>query len=215
MAGLFAQQLQGRRRHAGLMQQLHGARAHGAALFGGLGEDTVAGCECRGHLAGENRQRKIPRADARDHAQRRRRATFEFIAHARRVVAQIVHRLPHFSDSKLGPRFTALCPAPYLSTVIDPRGEPLDVLRLIGSCRKIVTSSLHGMIVADAFGIPRRVEISPALAKDGGDFKFRDYSASVKMPLVAGKVAEPNRFHVEDLKFAVYDAFRLLGKELG
>jgi len=123
--------------------------------------------------------------------------------------------VPHFSDKALGPRFTALCPAPYLSTVIDPRGEPLDVLRRIGACRKIVTSSLHGMIVADAFAIPRRVEISPALAKDGGDFKFRDYSASVKMPLVTGKVASPNRFHVEDLKFAIYDAFVALGKEIG
>jgi len=123
--------------------------------------------------------------------------------------------VPHFSDRQLGPKFTALCPAPYVAKVIDPRQDPLEVLRQIGACRKIVTSSLHGMIVADAFGIPRRVEISPALAKDGGDFKFRDYSASVKMPLVTGKVASPNRFHVEDLKFAIYDAFVALGKEIG
>lgn len=122
--------------------------------------------------------------------------------------------VPHWSDTELAAKFSALVPEPYISKVIDPGGEPLTVLRQIGACRKIVTSSLHGMIVADAFAIPRRVEICPAMAKDGGDFKFRDYSASIRTPFVAGKVAEANRFYVEDVKFAIYDAFRVLGKEL-
>lgn len=116
--------------------------------------------------------------------------------------------VPHFSDKELVPRFKALMPPGTSIRVIFP-GEPvLDVLRAIGSCRRIVTSSLHGMIVADAFGIPRRAEISPTLAKDGGDFKFRDYSASIKMPFEPGKMAEPYRHHVEDLKFATYDVYR-------
>jgi pyruvyltransferase len=122
--------------------------------------------------------------------------------------------IPHFMDTTLGPKFTKLCPAPFKSIVINPQDDPLDVLRLIGSCRKIVTSSLHGMIVADAFAIPRRVEMCAKLGKDGGDFKFRDYSASIKMAFETGKVQTPNRFHIEDLKFEIYDAYRSLRKEL-
>ena len=70
------------------------------------------------------------------------------------------------------------------------------------------------MIVADAFGLPRRVEICPAMAKDGGDFKFRDYSASIQMPWEMGRMQEASRFRIDDVKFAVYDAYRELGKAL-
>jgi pyruvyltransferase len=122
--------------------------------------------------------------------------------------------IPHFTDTELAPRFQKLVPAPFVSTVISPMGDPLDVLRQIGSCRKIVTSSLHGMILADAFAIPRRVELCKGTIKDGGDFKFRDYSASINMAFETGKVQTPNRFYVEDLKFAIYDAYRSLRKEL-
>jgi hypothetical protein len=98
--------------------------------------------------------------------------------------------------------------------VVNPGDPPLEVIKQIGGCKRIVTSSLHGMIVSDAFGLPRRVEMCARLAKDGGDFKFRDYSASIQTKWEPGKMAEASRFRVEDLKFAVYDAFRALGKAL-
>jgi pyruvyltransferase len=123
--------------------------------------------------------------------------------------------LPHFSDAELVPRFTALMPKGTVIKVIDPGGDPLNVLRQVGGCKRIVTSSLHGMIVSDAFGIPRRVEVAKTLAKDGGDFKFRDYSASIQTKWEPGKMSEASRFRVEDVKFAIYDAYRALGKELG
>jgi hypothetical protein len=122
--------------------------------------------------------------------------------------------VPHWQDKELAGRFIPLIPKPYTVKVINPMGDPLGVLRQIGACRKIVTSSLHGLIAADAFGIPRRVEMCSKLAKDGGDFKFRDYSASIRTPFVTGKVMLPERFYVEDVKFAIYDAFKALGKEL-
>ncbi|MDM7831055.1 polysaccharide pyruvyl transferase family protein [Cellulomonas edaphi] len=56
-----------------------------------------------------------------------------------------------------------------------------DIERIIDemlSCKRIVTSSLHGLIVSDAYGIP-----SAWLASGtprGGEFKFHDYFASVK-----------------------------------
>jgi len=122
--------------------------------------------------------------------------------------------LPHWQDKELAPKFEALIKAPNTTKIIDPSDDPLTVLKQIGSCRRIVTSSLHGMIVADAFGIPRRVEVCKALEKDGGTFKFRDYSASIQMPWESGKMVEASRFRVEDVKFAVYDAYRELRKAL-
>lgn len=122
--------------------------------------------------------------------------------------------VPHWRDTELAPRFLRLVRTGEIK-VIDPRGDPLTVIKQIGSCKRIVTSSLHGMIVADAFGgIPRRVEISPALNKEGGNFKFRDYSASIGEPLVVGKMTEPLRWKVEDVKYSVFDAYKELEKEL-
>ena len=116
--------------------------------------------------------------------------------------------VPHWQDTTLAERFQQLVKAPNTVKVINPGDDPLDVLRQIGSCHRIVTSSLHGMIVADAFGIPRRVEICPAMLRDGGDFKFRDYSASIQCDFKTGVMMEPSRFRVEDVRFAIYDAYK-------
>jgi pyruvyltransferase len=122
---------------------------------------------------------------------------------------------PHWQDDELAKRFTRLILPPYTCKVINPGDDPLAVLCQIGASRRIVTSSLHGMVVADAFGgIPRRVEICPAMLKDGGDFKFRDYCASIQIPFETGVMAEPSRFRVEDVQFALYDAYQALGEAL-
>jgi hypothetical protein len=72
------------------------------------------------------------------------------------------------------------------------------------------------MVVADAIGgIPRRVESCDALAKDGGLFKYQDYSASIKTPFEIGKMIEPKRNRVDDAKFEVFDAFRELSRVYG
>lgn len=119
--------------------------------------------------------------------------------------------LPHWRDKELVPRFQAMFDGlPATLKIIDPGDEPLEVVRQIGACHRMVTSSLHGMIVSDAFNIPRRVERSAALDREGGDFKFRDYSASIQTPFEPGKMTEPNRWAVEDVRFAIHDAFKIL-----
>lgn len=118
--------------------------------------------------------------------------------------------VPHFSDKLLGPKFTSLIPKQYSVKIIHPGGDPLQVVRDIGSCHRIVASSLHGIIVADAFGIPRRIEYTHNMDHDGGNFKFRDYSASINTPFELGKMMTPSRTNVEDAKYSIYDAYREL-----
>jgi len=116
--------------------------------------------------------------------------------------------VPHHTDHTLAedPQWFS---KDWTTTVIDPRGKPLEVIAAIGRCRKIVSSSLHGIITADAFGIPRRYEPNKEASRhEGGYFKFWDYSASIHTPFVPNKVIEASRFHVEDCKFQLYDAFR-------
>jgi pyruvyltransferase len=60
---------------------------------------------------------------------------------------------------------------------IDVHLPPAQVVSEIAKCHKLVTSSLHGVIAADALGIPHRWE--PHSAVIGGRFKFADYALSL------------------------------------
>ena len=88
--------------------------------------------------------------------------------------------IPHFrerGDERLR-RLSALASD---STVIDLCAPPLEVIRQIAACELILSSSLHGLIVADAFGIPNlHVRASGALIGDG--FKFDDYYSGYGVP---------------------------------
>jgi pyruvyltransferase len=120
--------------------------------------------------------------------------------------------VPHWLDDQLEKRFRKLVPTKFTLKVISPHNHPLKVIREIGACKRIVTSSLHGMIVADSIGgIPRRVEVCEKMKREGGTFKFHDYSASIKTPLQIGKMTEPNYNQVDDTKNEIYDAYRELG----
>jgi pyruvyltransferase len=57
---------------------------------------------------------------------------------------------------------------------IDVLDEPRRVIDAICACEAIVSTSLHGIIIAEAYGVPA----AWAIAGDrvlGGEFKFRDY----------------------------------------
>lgn len=86
------------------------------------------------------------------------------------------HRLgviPHFRERD-DPRFQELARLSDDSVVIDLTGDPLSVIREISSCEQVISSSLHGLIVADSFGIPSlHVKVTDRVNGDG--FKFADY----------------------------------------
>lgn len=117
--------------------------------------------------------------------------------------------LPHWSDRELFRRPEFLRYDPLL---INPTHHPVDVLRAISSCRKLVTSSLHGLIVADSYGIPRRFEPAPQLEHEGGFFKHRDFHASIGHPFEVGKTTAPSRFLIDDRRNALLDAFEAFGR---
>ena len=62
--------------------------------------------------------------------------------------------------------------------VIDVHQEAAAAVREIAACGTIVTTSLHGLVTADSYGIPAVwTTLDPPL--EGGDFKFRDYEAAL------------------------------------
>ncbi len=92
---------------AGLVQQPHRGGGDERRLLGRLGDDGVAGGERGGDLAGEDRQREIPRRDAGEDAapvqgqlvalagRAGQQLGFGKVgARAQRVIAQIVDRFP-------------------------------------------------------------------------------------------------------------------------
>lgn len=92
----------------------------------------------------------------------------------------------------------------------------MQVIRQIGRCRKIVSSSLHGIILADAFGIPRRTEMAASMASpwEGQSYKFRDYAGSVGVPFEVGLLQEPVSHLVDDRQQEIYDMLDELGMRL-
>jgi pyruvyltransferase len=67
----------------------------------------------------------------------------------------------------------------------DPQVRIIDIeagieafVRDVKSCEVILSSSLHGLICADSYGVPNAwIRLSEDVV--GGDFKFRDYRASI------------------------------------
>lgn len=70
---------------------------------------------------------------------------------------------------------------PFADIVIDATEPPEEVIKKISSCRVILSSSLHGIIVADSYGIPNM-----RLARDDvitGDWKWMDHKTALIKPI--------------------------------
>lgn len=83
--------------------------------------------------------------------------------------------IPHYTQAG-EPVFAELAENPNI-TCIDICDEPRSVIQQIGECEHIVSSSLHGLIVADSLGVPNRwIDIATDVPTiQGNGFKFRDY----------------------------------------
>jgi pyruvyltransferase len=88
--------------------------------------------------------------------------------------------VPHFLD-KDAPELTELLEGVPHAKLISVEDDPVKILRDISECEVVLSSSLHGLIVADAFGMPNfRLKLGDRLK--GGDFKFNDYCTAIHRP---------------------------------
>lgn len=91
--------------------------------------------------------------------------------------------IPHFADENM-PELRAISQKIPGSVIISPVGDPLECALKIAECETVISSSLHGLIAADSFGIPNRQMVLSDNIK-GGLFKYRDYYS------VFGEDADP------------------------
>ncbi len=95
-----------------------------------------------------------------------------------------------WSDSELGihrrtggtvivPNYYDLAKAP--SDAINPRGNVLERVRAIASAEHVIASSLHGIILAEAYDVPATLVASDSERP----FKYEDYYAGTGRPLPA------------------------------
>jgi pyruvyltransferase len=80
--------------------------------------------------------------------------------------------IPHYSDEDI---MTTNDPA--VATISMATAEWRGVIDRIAACDVVVSSSLHGIIVAEAYGVPA-VWVQPTDRIKGGRFKFDDYYQS-------------------------------------
>lgn len=86
--------------------------------------------------------------------------------------------IPHYADrdESMVSQLMDLLPSVRL---IDVTVKPLEVINQILECENILSSAMHGLIVADAFIIPNvRLIVSDKIK--GGDYKFNDYYSIYK-----------------------------------
>ena len=84
--------------------------------------------------------------------------------------------IPHYVD-KFHPWIQSYQKNPDVR-IIDVQGDLWEFVRAVKSCKVVVSSSLHGLICSDAYGVPN-VWIRLSDKVYGGDFKFPDYRLSI------------------------------------
>ncbi len=87
--------------------------------------------------------------------------------------------LPHHSQME-DPRFVDMVEGDPALHLIDVRLDPVTVCREIAASRHVFSASLHGLIVADAYGIPN-TWMDP---DKQGRLKYHDYAASIGRDMI-------------------------------
>lgn len=73
-----------------------------------------------------------------------------------------------------------------------------DFINLVQECEYILSSSLHGLIIADAYNVPNyRLQLSGKIV--GGDFKFMDYYSTTDSPNAYIEALSPDRDENNDI----------------
>ncbi len=126
--------------------------------------------------------------------------------------------IPHFKENQIAKDIGLIDMINHMqdAIVIDLREDPISVIKKIAECEYIVSSSLHGCIVADSFHIPNiRVRISDI---PGSGFKFDDYysgySIESKELMVHGVLDFPTERQVLDCYQISYEVVEKKKKDM-
>lgn len=93
------------------------------------------------------------------------------------------------------------------STIIRVDGNVIDTITKIAQCDLIISSSLHGLIVADSFNIPNmRVIASDLLI--GGDYKFNDYYSAFDID-IHNKIMTNDLFNNKNILECISDNYKI------
>lgn len=112
------------------------------------------------------------------------------------------------------PRFARLlAQTPELVRVVRHDEHPVEVARGISGAALVVTSSLHGLVLADSYGIPV-VWVTTEIPLGGGDFKFRDHESVVR-PSAPRHLRLTDATTLDDLRAAASEVPRDRVAELG
>jgi len=92
--------------------------------------------------------------------------------------------MPHYVDTKIVYDKLGMSDIELEShgiKILDIQSDVEDVVRQVKSCEKVISSTLHGLIVSDAYGVPSEwVKFSNFIR--GDDFKYADYYSSINSP---------------------------------
>jgi len=86
---------------------------------------------------------------------------------------------------------------------IDVRSGIENVLREASKCERILSSSLHGIILSDALGIENQWELSEKVIGKG--FKFHDYASALGETIEPGEWRLGNQERVGEIAVALKD----------
>ena len=129
--------------------------------------------------------------------------------------------IPHIYDAKLGWKKKlndSFNKVGIQAKIIDVTEEPYKVVSEIAKCRKIISSSLHGIIVADSLGIPNlHIKLSTFnYSNDDFELKFRDYYSALgeNVPLsLSGEefILDP-KYYIKDFYYHIANKKNTLRK---
>lgn len=128
------------------------------------------------------------------------------------LAPDVLERRPR-RDIPLGTLRTGGDPRPAMGVLLDPEaGDPEALIALAARCRRIVSSSLHGLILADALGTTNLWD--PYLAADAGNgFKFGDYGSAYGERLEPFRWRLADQRHVKEKQKALREAMAVVAAE--
>ena len=87
--------------------------------------------------------------------------------------------IPHWEERSHPVTLESIQRIPHSKLIDVTSPYPLETIRTIASCESVLSSSLHGLVVADAFGVPN-ARFRCLKTKGTNNWKYQDYCSSVK-----------------------------------